>query len=198
MILTSSVPIVWSSVYVSKHLVHRCCRPTTTLGRTGTYILRAGSLQIHSAREQLLQYWEHAVALETSLQAAQKLQIELHIPPLSLSYATLNSIGQLGEQLVDEVRLLNVDDENHGSHKRRLQGLLERQLEAEVHKVIAEQGIVVVLAHEISESLYLLVPWAHRVLGNGDEPSADSDMGRDFVHSAALAAASIALVVIIW
>ena len=188
MILTISVPMV---CHEARQHQFTTSFPTTTI----THILRARSLQVHRALKQPLEHGEHTLPLETPLQARQQLQIKLHIPPLPLPNLPLDQPRQLHQQHIHDLWPRRVGEQHDSRNKRRLEGLLDGQLQDQVDKVAPQQLVVPVVGEQRRDRLDLLVPGAHRVLGDGDELLAHAHVGRRIVAAAGRAAAVKVVVV---
>src|ERR1051325_2639375 len=124
MILTSSVPIVCILSQVS-HFPF--CSPR--ISRRKPYILRTSGLQVHRAREELLQHGEKPVALQQALETGRELQVKLHVPPVALADPRLHHARELGQQYVYNLGLARVGDEYDARQERRLERLLNGQLQ---------------------------------------------------------------------
>lgn len=163
-----------------------------------THILRARSLQVHRTLKEPLEHGKHTLALQTPLQARQQLQIKLHSPPLALLNLPLNQPRQLHQQHIHNLWPRRVGEQHDGSNKRRLEGLFDSQLQDKVDKVAAQQLVVPVVCEQRGDRLDLLVPGAHRVLGDGDKLLAHAHVGRRIVAAAGRAAAVKVVVVCYW
>lgn len=101
-----------------------------------TYILGACRLQVGSTAEELFKQRKDSIALQTRLQACQKLQVQLHVSPLPLGDLALSFFSDGGEDGVHNLRLDGVCHEHNSRHERRLQRLLDNQLHGQTDKGI--------------------------------------------------------------
>lgn len=161
-----------------------------------TYIIRASRLEVGGATEELFQDWEQTVALHTSLQTSQKLEIELRVPPLALADLGFGRLGQLRQDLVNELGLQGVDDEKNGGHEGGLQGLLQSQLHRQVKEGVPQVFILVVVGHHVGDRLDFLVPSSQGRVRNAEELSSDSYWQGRGVYSPSLVAAIVVVIVI--
>jgi hypothetical protein len=169
--------------------------PINQKGRT--HILRTSSLQVHRPGKQLLQHREHSLPLQTPLQTPQQLQIHLDLPPLAPFNPPLHQRAQPPQQHLHHLGLHRIREQHYRRRKRRLERLLDRQLQDEVDKVSAQQLVVPVVGKQRRDGLNLLVPGPHGVLGDGDALFAHAHV-RGRVEAALVAGGAAAVEVIIF
>lgn len=167
-----------------------------TEGKRITHIIRTSRLQIRSPHKQLLQQRKNPLPLQTALQARQKLEQQLHLPPVALADVLLNLRRQPRQHAVHELRFQRVGDHDHGRDKGRLERLLQNQLQGEVIKGGAQVFVVKVFRHHARNRGDFFGPSSQGGVGQAEELATKTDGYGGGICAPALLSAIVMVIIV--